>query len=94
MKIRYQYLRRDRNGMAVIAIMALIAIIFIFVAANLRTVHFLRTDLRLLERQQTNRLAGIVLTTNSVPIGARASSPAFSITNRVPVSSSKDIPGP
>ena len=71
--------------MAVIAIMALIAIIFIFVAANLRTVHFLRTDLRLLERQQTNRLAGLVLTTNSVPTGARAPSPAFSTTNNVPV---------
>ena len=73
--------------MAVIAIVALMAIIFIFVAANLRTVHYLRTELRLVERQQTNRLAGVVLTTNAVSIGARAPSPAFSATNSVPVSS-------
>ncbi len=57
MKIRARYSTHQSRGMAVIALIALIAIVLIFVAGNLRTLHLLRTDLRLIETQQTNRLA-------------------------------------
>jgi hypothetical protein len=61
MKIRLQ--RRNQDGMAVIAIIALISIILIFVAGNLRMLHLLHNDLRLVEQQQTNRLATAGLST-------------------------------
>ena len=42
--------------MAVIVVMTILAILLIFVAGNLRTLHFLNRDLQLLERQQVKRL--------------------------------------
>lgn len=68
MRIRPHYSTRKTEGMAVIALIALMAIIFIFVAGNLRTVHLLRSDLRLIERQQTNHWATVRLATNSVAV--------------------------
>ncbi len=62
MKIRLQ--SRKQDGMAVIAIIALISIILIFVAGNLRMLHLLHNDLKLVEQQQTNRLAIAGLSTN------------------------------
>ncbi len=57
----------EPQGMAVIALIALLAIILIFVAGNLRTVDLLRRDLRLIEWQQTNRLAHIVVLRTNLP---------------------------
>ena len=68
MRIRPRYSIPKTEGMAVIALIALIAIILIFVAGNLRTVHLLRSDLRLIERQQTNHWATVMLATNSLPV--------------------------
>jgi hypothetical protein len=68
MRIRPRYSTRRPEGMAVIALIALIAIILIFVAGNLRTVHLLRSDLRLIERQQTNHWATVRLATNSLAV--------------------------
>jgi hypothetical protein len=56
---------RDKAGMAVIVVISILAIILIFVAGNLRTLHLLRNDLKLIEKQQTNRLARVPLITNS-----------------------------
>ena len=56
---------RDEQGMAVIVVIALLSIILIFVAGNLRTLQLLRNDLRLVEKQQTNRLSGIGAITNA-----------------------------
>ena len=50
--------------MAVIAIIALLSVILIFVAGNLRMLHLLHNDLKLVEQQQTNRLAISGLSTN------------------------------
>ena len=50
MKIPSQASRRDQNGMAVIAVIAILSIILIFVAGNLRTLHLLRSDLKLIEK--------------------------------------------
>lgn len=62
MKIRRQ--NRNQDGMAVIAIIALVSIILIFVAGNLRMLHLLHNDLKLVEQQQTNRLAVTGISTN------------------------------
>ena len=51
--------------MATIVVISLLSVILIFVAANLRTLYLLRSDLRLIERQQTNRLANIGPLTNA-----------------------------
>lgn len=51
--------------MAVIAVIAILSLLLIFVSGNLRTLYLLRADLRLVERQQTNRLAQVYLVTNT-----------------------------
>jgi hypothetical protein len=56
---------RDQAGMAVIVVISILAIILIFVAGNLRTLHLLHNDLKLIEKQQTSRLARVPLITNS-----------------------------
>jgi hypothetical protein len=69
--------RRRQTGSAVIVVMALLAIILVYVAGNLRMLHNLGGELKLVERQQTRRLqraaqttntpAAISIATNSVP---------------------------
>jgi len=59
---------KDERGSAVIVVMALLVIVLIYLAANVRTLSHLTRDLRLIERQQTNRLAAISAKTNSVPM--------------------------
>src|SRR5215471_5059875 len=65
MKIFFKRTRRHESGMATIVVISLLSVILIFVAANLRTLYLLRSDLRLIERQQTNRLANIGPLTNA-----------------------------
>jgi len=48
--------RRREDASAVIVVIAILAIVFVYVAGNLRTLHFLGRELRLLERQQIHRL--------------------------------------
>ena|SRR5258708_3375906 len=48
--------RRDERGMAVIVVLALVAIILIYLAANLKTLLTLDRELKLLETKQTHRL--------------------------------------
>ncbi|MGA2866335.1 MAG: hypothetical protein ABSF95_17820 [Verrucomicrobiota bacterium] len=47
--------RRER-GSAVIVVLALLAIVFIYIGYNVRTLHYLARELKLVERQQTRRL--------------------------------------
>jgi len=56
---------REREGMAVIVVIAFLSILLIFVAGNLRMLHLLRNDLKLIEQQQTNRLAVAGIVTNA-----------------------------
>ena len=65
MKIRLPNRKANASGMAVIALIALLAIILFFISANLRTVHLVRSELRLIERQQTNRWASVSTVMNS-----------------------------
>ena len=71
--------RRRQSGSAVIVVMALVAIILVYVAGNLRTLHNLGRELRLIERQQVRRLQRATQPTNAPPAITVA-------TNSVPVS--------
>jgi hypothetical protein len=59
--------RRRQSGSAVIVVMALLAIILVYVAGNLRTLNNLGRELKLVERQQTRRLQRAAQTTNTPP---------------------------
>ena len=59
--------RRRQSGSAVIVVMALLAIILVYVAGNLRTLNNLGRELKLVERQQTCRLQRAAQTTNAPP---------------------------
>jgi hypothetical protein len=58
---------RRQSGSAVIVVIALLAIILIYVAGNLRTLTHLGRELKLLERQQIRRIQGASPRTNSPP---------------------------
>jgi len=58
---------RRQSGSAVVVVIALLAIILIYVAGNLRTLTNLGRELRLLERQQIHRLQAVTPKTNSPP---------------------------
>ena len=58
---------RRQSGSAVIVIMALLAILLLYMAYNLQTLANLGRELRLLERQQTHRLQTTAPKTNSPP---------------------------
>ena len=58
---------RRQAGSAVIVVMALLAIILVYVAGNLRTLNSLGRELKLLERQQTRRLQTAIWAINSTP---------------------------
>jgi len=64
--------QRRQEGMAVIAVMALLSLVLVFVAGNLRAIHSLSGELRLLEKQQKQRLqaatGGARVITNSLPV--------------------------
>lgn len=80
---RTQY---NEHGMAVIVVMALFAIMMIFLGISVRSLNYLRQDLKIIERQQLQRtrratgLANLTITTNapqSVALSATNSSPRF-----------------
>ena len=58
---------RRESGSAVIVIMALLAILLLYMAYNIQTLANLGRELRLLERQQTHRLQATAPKTNSPP---------------------------
>ncbi len=49
--------RRGQRGTAVMVVLFCLAIVFAYLAINARTLHYLGRELRLIERQQTRRLA-------------------------------------
>jgi hypothetical protein len=60
--------RREERGVAVIVVLALLALIFLYIAANARTLDHLNRELKLIEKQQIRRLAGPTARTNSVAV--------------------------
>lgn len=67
--IRFQASRPRcrQSGSAVIVVLALLAILLVYVAGNIRTLSNLGRELRLLERQQTRRLQAAAPQTNALP---------------------------
>jgi hypothetical protein len=59
---------RRQSGSAVIVVIALLALILVYVAGNLRTINSLGRELKLLERQQTRRLQSATQKTNTLPV--------------------------
>jgi hypothetical protein len=60
-------LAHRESGSTVIVIIALLAILLLYMAYNLRTIANLGRELRLLERQQIRRLQGPAPRTNAPP---------------------------
>jgi hypothetical protein len=66
MKLPYAFqepIRRE-GGSAVIVVIALLAIVLIYLAANIRTLSALGRELRVVEQKQTQRLAHSIVRTN------------------------------
>jgi len=61
--------------MAVIIVLAFLAIILIYLAANARTLFWLERDLKLVEQKQVQRLAGTNIKTNSIEASPNRSAP-------------------
>ncbi len=80
--------RRRQQGTAMIVVLALLAIILIYVADNLQTLHHLGRELKLLEQRQIRRLQAAPETTNSPPqisdVGFRTSDSHLSWTASPP----------
>lgn len=86
MKLRRNiYRRHGRDGVAVVVVLALLALIFVFVAANLRALHNLKRDLKIVEQQQIKRL-------NVRAASAQQGGPpdAAAQTNAVPTAAASD----
>ena len=71
-----------QSGSAVVVVLALLAILLVYVAGNIRTLANLGRELRLLERQQTRRLQTAALGTNASPA-------VISSTNSIPGATSR-----
>ena len=60
--------RHHERGMAVIVVVAILAILLIYVAGNLRTLHLLTRDLKQIEQKQLLRLRVTIPMTNAVAV--------------------------
>jgi hypothetical protein len=60
--------RRRQDGMAVIVVIALIAILFVYVAGNVRTLYLLARDVKLVEEKQVRRITPMPGKTNAVEV--------------------------
>jgi predicted metalloprotease len=60
--------RRGERGSAVIVVIALLAIVLLYLGANVRTLNSLGRELKLIERQQTRRLEQASKQTQKVEI--------------------------
>lgn len=87
-RLRKRVARRlhKQQGMAVIVVIALFAIMLLFLGMSLRSLNYLRQDLKLIERQQLQRIHQNPTATNSAAIPP-ASPNEPSATNPLPLSS-------
>jgi hypothetical protein len=66
MKLPVRIESRNSHGSAVIVVIVLLGLMLIFVFANLKTLHFMDRELKLIEKRQLQRLSAIVAATNSL----------------------------
>jgi hypothetical protein len=78
MKIIFPHSQRKsaaEQGSAVIVILAFLSIMVILVAANTKTVNWLRAEVRLMDQRQTERLAASATNQVSVPTSLNQPTP-------------------
>lgn len=87
---------RREQGSAVIVVIALLALVLLYLAVNIRTLSNLTRELRLVERRQTNRLAMIGFRTNSLPQVRTSTNDAARVSAALapPVATRPLAPGP
>jgi hypothetical protein len=73
---------QHERGTAVVAVLALIAILLVYVSVNLRTLDHLGRELTLLEQKQQQRLRSVTASTNVVSVNSTNLS-SFNSTNSV-----------
>ncbi len=66
--------------MAVIAVITLLSLLFIYIAGNARTLHYVGRELKLLEQQQVRRLNPTVSTNSTVRTNLTIAPPASTAT--------------
>src|SRR5215831_19866137 len=64
------------QGSAAMVVIAIVAIVLLYVASNLRTLDHLNREIKLVERRQIHRLERASISTNSVTHGAAPVAPA------------------
>ena len=64
MKLPLQIASRRDHGSAVVVMIVLLGLMLIFVFANVKTLHFMKRELKLIETRQLQRLNARVLVTN------------------------------
>ena len=67
---------RRNHGSAVVVMIVLLGLMLIFVLANLKTLHFMDRELKLIEKRQLQRLSTMVVATNTSPQNLTNSTPS------------------
>lgn len=71
--------KTNRSGMATIIVLAILAIMLVYITANVRAISALHQELKLVEQRQMHRLAvqngKILSNTNSLPAEPQAAHP-------------------
>jgi type II secretory pathway component PulK len=76
MRTRYRCsTNRHQHGSAVIVVLALVAIVLIYIAGNVRTLRFLTREVKLVEQRQVRRLAAIKIHRPAVIVPAGEATP-------------------
>ncbi len=73
--------QRKQNGSAIVVVLALLGIMLLYVAANVRALHHLGRELKYVEQRQIQRLNPRVAPTNTMP-DATAMAPASTTSPR------------
>ena len=76
MKLTVRNVSRRNHGSAVVVMIVLLGLMLVFVLANLKTLHFMDRELKLIEKRQLQRLSTMALATNTSPQALTNSTPS------------------
>ena len=66
MKIPLRKTHSNQRGMASLVVIIVLSLLFIYITGNVRTLHYLSRDLKLIETQQQRRVQDRVAPTNQL----------------------------
>jgi len=75
-KLTVRNVSRRNHGSAVVVMIVLLGLMLVFVLANLKTLHFMDRELKLIEKRQLQRLSTMALATNTSPQALTNSTPS------------------